>query len=265
MSASTSRRSAKFRPCIDIHQGKVKQIVGGTLSNNDESLVTNFCATDSSEQYAKLYRDSDLWGGHIVLLSDDKASRQAAISALKEFPGGLQIGGGVTPENAAEYLDAGASHVIVTSYIFREGVLNEERLHSLVKKVGRSRLVIDLSCRKDDNGKYFVVTNRWQHFTGLKIDATCLEHLAGYCTEFLVHGVDVEGLQLGVDLELISLLGQYSPNVVTYAGGVSKLADLEKVKHAGRGNVDITVGSALDIFGGTIAFEEVVAWHNDQL
>ena len=238
--------------------------------------------------------------------------------------------------------------------------------------MGKQRLVLDLSCRKRD-GKYYVVTDRWQRFSELVVDAETLSSLgmtphsccllppdgmcgqvtikypvyalmweygiwfsaltswlallaAESCSEFLVHGVDVEGKQLGIDEELVELLGKAAPLPVTYAGGVRSLVrlnsilwqgalvshasgpdcplcvtylraasslpagtkattfpvpvddshtvpicqlcckqdDLERVKVAGNGRVDITVGSALDIFGGKLPFAEVLTWHRQQ-
>ncbi|CAL8470926.1 g10468 [Coccomyxa elongata] len=265
-------RAASFRPCIDIHQGKVKQIVGSSLNDlaaqredlSQNGLVVNFETDLRSSFFAKLYQNSSLKGGHVVMLGADQASKYAAYEALMAYPGGLQIGGGVTLDNAIEYLNAGASHVIVTSFVFREGRLEEERLRSLVDLVGKERLVLDLSCRKRD-GEYYVVTDRWQRFSELVVNQQTLDDLAGSCAEFLVHGVDVEGMQLGVDEELVHLLGQSSPIPVTYAGGVRSLDDLERVKQAGNGRVDITVGSALDIFGGKLPYAEVLAWHKQQM
>lgn len=259
-----------FRPCIDIHQGKVKQIVGSTLKDAaqdsvaaEASLVTNFESAFPSTFYAELYKQCGLPGGHIIMLGQDPGSRQAAYLALMRYPGGMQVGGGVTLKNAAQYLDAGASHVIVTSYVFKDGRLDEDRLHALVDLVGKEHLVLDLSCRKKGD-HYFVVTDRWQKFSDLRLSEATLDSLASSCDEFLVHGVDVEGMQLGIDEELVDLLGRWSPIPVTYAGGARTLEDLERVKVAGSGRVDITVGSALDIFGGALPFQAVVDWHKIQ-
>jgi len=194
------------------------------------------------------------------MLGADKASREAALEALRAYPGGLQVGGGVNSNNAAEYLEAGASHVIVTSYIFEGGELSWERLGDLVRTVGRNRLVIDLSCRKRD-GKYFVVTDRWQRFSSLEVNAATLGRLSESADEFLVHGVDVEGMQLGIEDDLVSALGEQSPLPVTYAGGVRSLEDLDRIREVGRGRVEATVGSALDIFGGSLPYRDVVTWH----
>ncbi|CAN4105566.1 unnamed protein product [Withania somnifera] len=252
-----------FRPCIDIHKGKVKQIVGSTLQDSkeaDTSLVTNFESDKSAAEYAKLYRDDGLVGGHVIMLGADPLSIAAATEALHAYPGGLQVGGGIKTENALSYIEEGASHVIVTSYVFNNGQMDLDRLKALASLVGRKRLVLDLSCRKKE-GEYVIVTDRWQKFSDVHLNEKVLSFLAEYADEFLVHGVDVEGKKLGIDEELVALLGKYSPIPVTYAGGVTVMADLEKIKVAGMGHVDVTVGSALDIFGGNLAYKDVVAWH----
>lgn len=252
----------KFRPCIDLHNGKVVQIVGGSLDEQQQDkLHTNFTTDRSSADYACLYRDNGLRGGHVIALG--KGNEAAALAALQAWPGGMQYGGGVTPDNAAGYLDAGASHVIVTSYVFSGGRIDYTKLAALVASVGRERLVLDLSCRKRD-GHFHVVTDRWQTFTEERVDAALLQRLAASCDEFLVHGVDVEGLRQGIQEELIVLLGEHSPCPVTYAGGVHRLQDLDRVKQLGGGRVDLTIGSALDIFGGDVPFSAVLEWqaHN---
>ncbi|KAJ1700338.1 hypothetical protein LUZ63_000117 [Rhynchospora breviuscula] len=250
----------RFRPCIDIHKGKVKQIVGSTLrdqsQNGSSSLVTNFESDKSAAFYANMYKSDSLTGGHVIMLGADPLSQAAALEALHAYPGGLQVGGGINLENAMKYLDEGASHVIVTSYVFSDGKMNMERLQGLVDLIGKKRLVLDLSCRKKD-GKYAIVTDRWQKFSDVFLDAQSLELLASYADEFLVHGVDVEGKRLGIDEELVTLLGSLSPIAVTYAGGVSTMEDLERIKTAGRGRVDVTVGSSLDVFGGDLSYEKV--------
>ena len=219
-----------FRPCIDLHEGKVKQIVGGTLGAGPGQLRTNFVSERSAAWYAELYQRDKLGGGHVIMLGpgNDREAR----AALKAYPGGLQIGGGVTLENAHEWLDAGASHVIVTSWAFRDGRLEYGRLARLVETIGRERLILDLSCRRRE-GDYFVVTDRWQKFTNVRICQETLERLAGACAEFLIHAVDVEGLCQGIDRELVSELGAWSPIPTTYAGGVHLLADLETVEKLG--------------------------------
>ena len=248
----------KFRPCIDLHHGKVVQIVGGSLDDaNQSSLRTNFSTDKSPADYARLYRTSNLPGGHVIALGG--GNQDAAFSALQAWPGGMQYGGGITPDNAGQYLNAGASHVIVTSYVFSDGRIDAEKLARLVHKVGLKHLVLDLSCRKR-NDDFYIVTNRWQTFTEEKITAGLLGRLAESCDEFLVHGVDVEGLRQGIQEELIALLAAHCPCPVTYAGGVNKLADLDLVKRLGRNRVDLTIGSALDIFGGNVAFKDVLEW-----
>ena len=246
-----------FRPCIDLHEGKVKQIVGGTLG--DSSLRTNFVSNQSAVSFAELYRRDNLLGGHVIMLGP--GNDQEARAALAAFPGGLQIGGGINRENAGAWLEAGASHVIVTSWVFHEGHVNWERLTDLVKTIGTSRLVLDLSCRKRGDD-YFVVTDRWRNFTELVLSAQTLGKLAESCAEFLVHAVDVEGLCTGIDRELVEKLGKWSPIPTTYAGGAKTLADLETTTRLGGGRVDLTIGSALDIFGGKgVLYADVVEFN----
>jgi phosphoribosylformimino-5-aminoimidazole carboxamide ribotide isomerase len=247
----------RFRPCIDLRGGRVVQIVGSSLRDDGTSPVTNFETDHSPALFARRYRADALPGGHVIALGP--GNRQAALEALQAFPGGLQMGGGMTPDTALEYIDAGASHVIVTSYIFQEGQLDQERLAALVNVVGRQRLVLDLSCRKRGDD-YWVVVGRWQRFTEVPITEETLTRLAESCAEFLVHGVDVEGKRLGIDVSLVELLGEWSPIPVTYAGGARTLADLELVKARGRGRVDLSIGSALDLFGGDLSYDAVVAW-----
>lgn len=251
-----------FRPCIDLHEGKVKQIVGGTLSDDSATLRTNFVSDRSAAWYAELYRRDGLKGGHVIMLG--AGNDAAARAALTAFPGGLQVGGGINSGNALNWLDAGASQVIVTSWLFQGGRLDMERLAKLAELIGRERLVLDLSCRRRD-ANYFVVTDRWQTFTELTISQETLEKLAAYCAEFLIHAADVEGLCKGVDLELVEKLGQWSPLPTTYAGGARSLADLDEVTRIGQGRIDLTIGSALDIFGGRgVCYADVVAFNRRQ-
>ena len=249
----------KFRPCIDLRKGKVVQIIGGTLKDSDkDSLVTNFETEKLSAQYAQMYQKDKLTGGHVISLGP--GNTEAALSALKAYPQGLQIGGGITPENAQTYLNAGASHVIVTSYVFSDGKIDFSKLDTLVHCVGRENLVLDLSCRQRQ-GEFWIVTDRWQKFTDVAVNTKTIIDLAASCDEFLVHGVDVEGMMQGIQTDLVKLLGQYSPIPVTYAGGASRFSDLETVKDLGQNRVDLTIGSALDIFGGSISYRDVVDWH----
>ena len=249
-----------FRPCIDLHEGKVKQIVGGTLGDAD--LRTNFISEKSAAWFAELYRRDDLRGGHVIMLG--AGNEIEARAALKAFPGGLQIGGGINSENARGWLDAGASHVIVTSWVFREGRVDWARLDELVKTIGKEKLVLDLSCRKRGED-YFVVTDRWQKFTELVVNAETLKKFSAYCDEFLIHAVDVEGLCRGIDGELVEKLGAWSPIPMTYAGGANSLADLEAVTKLGQGKVNLTIGSALDIFGGSgVKYADCVTFNRRQ-
>lgn len=245
---------SQFRPCIDIHDGKVKQIVGGTLDNS-ETPRTNFVSEQSSAYFASLYRRDDLRGGHVIMLGRNNES--AAKEALAAYPGGLQVGGGIDPSNAAEYLDAGASAVIVTSYVFCNGELNLKHLQEISSLVGRDKLVLDLSCRKKD-GKYFIVTDRWQKFTAWEVSSKTLDLLSNYAAEYLVHAVDVEGKCAGIDEVLVAFLAENSPLECVYAGGISSFADIDKIKTTGRGRIHYTIGSALDIFGGKLSYREVV-------
>jgi len=246
----------RFRPCIDLHDGRVKQIIGSTLRDGQsETLKTNFSSDFLPSYYTCLYRKDGLPGGHVIMLGPGNES--AAAEALKAWPGGLQIGGGITADNARTWLERGASHVIVTSYVFHNGHINEERLRGLNHLIGRDHLVLDLSCRRRDDG-YYVVTDRWQKFTRLRISGKTLAWLSGLCDELLIHAVDVEGKRMGVDERLIRLLADHVSIPTTYAGGVTGLADLKLVREAGRGRLDVTVGSALDLFGGTLAYRDVV-------
>ena len=248
----------RFRPCIDLREGRVVQIVGSSLiDKNSETLKTNFETDRSSAYFAKMYKEDNLPGGHVISLG--LGNEDAALSVLRAFPGGFHIGGGITPQNAITYLDAGASHVIVTSYVFSNGRIDMDKLQLLQGTVGKNRLVLDLSCRKKGSD-FWIVTDRWQKFTNVTICPEILNQLADHCDEFLVHGVDVEGKMEGIQTELIEILGKNSPIPVTYAGGVKALSDLDLVKEVGRNRVDLTIGSALDIFGGSIPYRSVVEW-----
>ena len=250
----------KFRPCIDLHGGQVKQIVGSTLSDVDPGLLqTNFCADKPSSWFAELYRRDNLAGGHIIMLGPGNDA--AAAEALAAWPDGMQIGGGIHPGNAALWLERGASHVIVTSCVFSQGRIDRATLALLVRTVGRRRLVLDLSCRRRGDD-YYIVTDRWQKFTDVAIRPETLAELAQSCDEFLIHAADVEGKCAGVEVDLLHRLADWAPCPTTYAGGVRGLGDMELIARIGRGRLDATIGSALDIFGGTgIAYSEAVAFH----
>lgn len=252
----------RFRPCIDLHDGRVKQIVGSSLGGDQGSLRTNFDSELPPAYYAALYRGDNLRGGHIIMLGP--GNEEAAAEALAAWPGGMQVGGGINDTNARDWLSRGASHVIVTSHVFHGGQLDLQRLRALVALVGKERLVLDLSCRWRGDG-YYVVTDRWQKFTELRISPEALEDLARYCDEFLVHAVDVEGKCMGIDTRLLELLATGVPVSTTYAGGVASFNDLERIRQSGRGRIDVTVGSALDIFGGQgLRYEEVVTYCHAQ-
>lgn len=253
----------EFRPCIDIHNGKVKQIVGGSLRDAGNCASENFVSDQDAEFFANLYKKAGIKGGHVILLNSADSeyfedTRRQAILALRAYPGGLQIGGGINPDNAGEYLSAGASHVIVTSYVFRDGAIHFDRLEKLVKAVGKEHLVLDVSCRRTECG-YTVVTDRWQKLTKETVDEALLDRLSGYCDEFLIHAVDVEGKSQGIEEGLVEMMGEWKKIPMTYAGGVHSIDDLKLIRELGQGHVNVTVGSALDIFGGSLKFEEVLS------
>lgn len=252
----------EFRPCIDIHNGQVKQIVGGSLTDEDNQAKENFVAAKGADYYAKLYREKGMTGGHIILLNPAsseyyEATRQQAMKALRAYPGGMQIGGGINDTNAKEYLDAGASHVIVTSYVFHDGRIHKENLQKMKNAVGRERLVLDLSCRFRD-GAYYIVTDRWQKYTQERVDERTLDMLMNFCDEFLIHAVDVEGKAQGIEERLVETLGRWNKIPITYAGGVHSYEDIDKLKELGKGNIHVTIGSALAIFGGTLELDKVM-------
>ena len=252
----------KFRPCIDIHNGKVKQIVGGSLRDQGDQAEENFAADQGADYFAEMYKKDGLKGGHVILLNPASSeyygqTKKQALKALHAYPGGLQVGGGITPENAGDYLNAGASHVIVTSYVFREGRIDYDRLERLVYAVGRERLVLDVSCKRVGE-KYLVVTDRWQKLTEEIVNEALLEKLSAYCGEFLIHAVDVEGKARGIEQDLVKNLGGYTGNPVTYAGGVHSMEDLLLLKELGRNRMNVTIGSALDLFGGSMKWKDVL-------
>ncbi len=250
----------KFRPCIDLHQGKVKQIVGGSLRDEGPGPKENFVTDRPSSWFASTFRHDSLTGGHVIKLGP--GNELAAREALAAWSGGLQIGGGINESNAAEWLDAGASHVIVTSALFdAEGKFLEDVLQSLVNNIGQEKLVIDLSCRRTQDG-WTVAMNRWQTPTELMVNHATLDRLAPFCDEFLIHAADIEGLCRGIDAELVALLGNWGKIPVTYAGGAATMDDLLLVEQVGRGKVDVTVGSALDLFGGKgLRYNDLAAWN----
>jgi phosphoribosylformimino-5-aminoimidazole carboxamide ribotide isomerase len=248
----------QFRPCIDLHEGKVKQIVGGSL--NDSGAETNFISQYSADYYAKLYRQLNLKGGHIISLGAN--NQQQATQALSSYPNGLQYGGGVTPENANEFIAAGASQVIVTSYLFEEGEFSWSRLEQIKAVVGAKRLVLDLSCRKTNKG-WMIATDRWQTTTNTAINQQTITQLEQHCAEFLVHAADFEGLQAGIDQDLVKLLGKICTLPCTYAGGAKSVDDLNLVRALSNGKIDLTIGSALDIFGGSgVTLDECLSWNH---
>jgi phosphoribosylformimino-5-aminoimidazole carboxamide ribotide isomerase len=254
----------KFRPCIDIHNGQVKQIVGGSLKDQGNEAKENFISNQNAAFYAKLYKKNQLVGGHIILLNPEGSEYyerdvEQAIGAMKEYPGGLQIGGGITDQNALFFLEHGASHVIVTSFVFKDGKINYKNLEKIKEATGKKQLVLDLSCRKKEN-EYYIVTDRWQTFTSEIVSKSLLDHLAEYCDEFLIHAVDVEGKSSGIEVDLVNVLGDWNGIPITYAGGVGSFNDLELLHDLGNNKLDVTIGSSLDLFGGRLSFEKVIEY-----
>lgn len=248
----------RFRPCIDLHGGKVKQIVGSSLRDDGAGLATNFVSQKPPRYYAELYHRDGLKGAHVIMLGS--GNEEAAREALAAAPGELQIGGGITPANAAQWLEAGAAQVIVTSWLFENGDFSPRRLEEICRAVPRERLVLDLSCRPVD-GRYVVACDRWQHLTSLQLDEKTFNELAGVCCEFLIHAVAVEGCQSGIDRRLVELLAAECPLPCTYAGGIHSMEDIRIIGETGQGKIDFTVGSALDIFGGTaLKYDELKAF-----
>lgn len=258
----------EFRPCIDIHNGKVKQIVGGSLKDDGNFAKVNFVSIQDAAFYARLYQKEGIKGGHIIMLNHKDSvyygrTKQQALSALMAYPGGLMAGGGIHAENAEEFLAAGASHVIVTSYVFKDGHVNYENLERLKKEVGKEHLVLDLSCRKWEDS-YYIVTDRWQKFTEEKITEKLLDFLMDYADEFLVHAVDVEGKASGIEWELAEILGNWAKIPITYAGGIGSFFDLQQLKEAGHGKLNVTIGSALDLFGGSMEYQKVLEYLKEE-
>lgn len=252
----------RFRPCIDIHNGAVKQIVGGSLRDKADTATENYVSEFNADFYAKMYQRDKLAGGHIIILNPvgssfyDADVEQARL-ALAAYPCGLQIGGGINAENANKFLDMGATHVIVTSYVFQNGKINYDNLGRLKEKVGREHLVLDLSCRMRDES-YYIVTDRWQNYTDVAVTPKLLDELSEYCDEYLIHAVDVEGKATGIETKLAAMLGEWGKIPVTYAGGVGSFEDLKLLKELGQGRLDVTIGSALDLFGGSMPYKEVL-------
>ncbi|TGO59852.1 hypothetical protein BOTNAR_0155g00240 [Botryotinia narcissicola] len=255
----------KFRPCIDLHSGQVKQIVGGTLTTASSDLKTNYVSKLPASHFAKLYKDNDLTGAHVIMLGP--GNEEAAKQAVGEWKNGLQVGGGITDENAKQWIEWGAERVIITSFLFPNGKFSRERLNSVLESLGgdKEKLVIDLSCRKRDD-TWFVAMNKWQTITDMEVNEASIKSLEPYCSEFLIHAADNEGLQKGIDEQLVEKLAQWCSIPVTYAGGGRNLQDLDNVKRLSGGKVDLTIGSALDVFGGSgVTFDECVQWNQKQV
>ncbi len=251
----------RFRPCIDIHNGQVKQIVGSSLKDEGDQASENYVAQQDAAWFARKYAADRLHGGHVILLNPEsspcyEATRHQALSALRAAPGLLQIGGGIRPDNAQQFLDAGASHVIVTSYVFKDGEVNRAHLKEMQSAVGREHLVLDLSCRRKGE-QYYIVTDRWQKMTNVTLSVEVLEDFAAYCSELLVHAVDVEGKASGIEADLAELLGSWNGLPVTYAGGIGSMDDLRMLEEKGQGRLDFTIGSALDLFGGSLSYDKI--------
>lgn len=257
----------EYRPCIDLHNGKVKQIVGGSLKDEGDFARENFVSERGADFFADFFKEQNLRGGHVIMLNGHDSqyyeeNKEQAIRALHTFPGGLMIGGGITAENAGEFLFAGASHVIMTSYIFHDGEVDLDRLHEMRTVWGASRIVLDLSCKKK-NGHYYVVTDRWTKFSQEEVGIELLERLADFCDEFLIHAADVEGKGQGIEEELVTMLAEWDGIPITYAGGVGSYDDILKVKDLGQGRLNLSIGSALDLYGGPLNYETVLSYFND--
>lgn len=247
----------EFRPCIDLHDGKVKQIVGSTLGYENKSVVENFISEHDSAYFATMFKKDGLTGGHVIMLGS--GNEEAAILALQTYPDGLQVGGGINADNAKRFIEAGASHIIVTSYIFHDGQLDLDRLNKLVSAVGKEHIVIDLSCRKRDN-KWYVVTDKWTKFSNFEVNEKSIPYIEQFCDELLIHAVDVEGKRSGMQEELVRDLTKWTSIPTTYAGGVRSLEDLKKFEELSAGKLHVTIGSALDIFGGDLPYNQVVSY-----
>ena len=252
----------QFRPCIDIHNGKVKQIVGSSLKDEGNEATENFVSQCDASYFANLYKKENLKGAHVIMLNAKDSeyyedTKAQALLAVRTYPGALQVGGGITAENAKEYIENGADKVIVTSYVFKDGEIQYDNLQKLIASVGKEHIVLDLSCRKKE-GKYYIVTDRWQKFTNVEVTHEVLDEFSSYCSEFLIHAVDVEGKQQGIDTELIAYLGEWDGIPITYAGGIHTYEDIETIAKLGKGKIHVTVGSALDLFGGSLEFDKLV-------
>lgn len=187
----------------------------------------------------------------------------AARAALQAWPGGLQLGGSINALNAAEWLEAGAEKLIVTSWLFPNCTFSIERLAEISSLIGRDRLVVDLSCRCTGDG-WTVAINKWQTLTDMQLNGESLHRVARFCSEFLIHAADVEGLCCGIDERLVKMLALWSPLPCTYAGGGRRIEDLDLVDRLSNGRVDVTFGSALDIFGGSgIKLVDCIKWNRE--
>lgn len=252
----------EFRPCIDIHNGKVKQIVGGSLTDRNNFAKENYVSDKDAGYYASIYRELGLSGGHVIMLNSRdseyyEATKKQALLALSAYDGGLMIGGGIDEKNAEEFLIAGASHVIVTSYLFEDNELSIERMKKLASAVGAEHVVFDLSVKHFEDG-YHIMSNRWQNKTKAILTVDMLKYLEKYCDEYLIHAVDVEGSAKGIETELLEEIRSYKGNAITYAGGVHSYDDLKLLKKVGKGRIHVTIGSALDLFGGDLKTEKVI-------
>ncbi|KAF6005708.1 hypothetical protein HII12_005282 [Brettanomyces bruxellensis] len=244
--------------CIDIHGGKVKQIVGGTLNQDDteqskntckSNLETNFVSEKSSSYYAKLYEEHGIIRTHVIKLGSLEENNRVAIEALKAWPKHLQIGGGINDTNAKYWIQQGADKVIVTSWLFPKGQFDKSRLERISQLVGKEHLVVDLSyfdAGGVEQGRllsYSRGTARNSSFMQLMLKAFCK----------------------GIDQELVAKLAEWCTSPIVYAGGAKSIDDLKLVDKLSHGRVDLTFGSALDLFGGKLVrFKDCCKW-NQQL
>ena len=247
----------KFRPCIDLHEGKVKQIVGKTLTADAvDKPETNFISDHSAVYFADMFYRDGLTGGHVIMLGPN--NEQAATEALQAFPNAFHIGGGVSLENAQFWLEKGAKAVIISSRLFNGTDFSMESLQAFTDLIGKDKIILDLSCRLVE-GRFRAMTNKWNTVTNLIVDEKKIDELSTHCAEFLIHAVEIEGTGSGPDWELLNMLARCESSIITYAGGISSLNDLAAMQKLDAQHIDFTIGSALNIYGGHLSYATVTS------